>query len=69
MADPEEMYQCQTSNCGYIYNPDKGCKKRGVEKGVCWDDLGNEFQCPVCGATKKMFRPVAGPGSVREEGA
>jgi len=27
MATPEEMWQCQTVNCGYIYNPDKGDKK------------------------------------------
>ncbi len=27
MANPEEMYQCQTINCGYIYNPDKGDRK------------------------------------------
>ena len=24
MAAPEEMYQCQTVNCGYIYDPDRG---------------------------------------------
>ena len=22
MANPEDMYQCQTVNCGYIYNPE-----------------------------------------------
>jgi hypothetical protein len=27
MAKPEEIWQCQTVNCGYIYNPDKGDKK------------------------------------------
>ena len=27
MAKPEEMWQCQTLNCGYIYNPDKGDRK------------------------------------------
>ena len=63
MAKPEEMYQCQTSNCGYIYNPDKGCKKGKVEKGTCWADLPEDYCCPVCGAGRKMFRPLAGPGS------
>lgn len=66
MAIPEEMYQCQTSNCGYIYNPEKGCRKGKVEKGTCWTDLHDEYKCPVCGATKKMFRPLAGPGSTKE---
>ncbi len=27
MAKPEEMYQCQTVNCGYIYDPDRGDRK------------------------------------------
>jgi rubredoxin len=66
MAKPEEMYQCQTANCGYIYNPDKGCRKGKVAKGTCWADLHEEYKCPVCGASKKMFRPLAGPGSVKE---
>lgn len=66
MADPEEMYQCQTSNCGYIYNPDKGCRKGKVDKGTCWADLPEGYCCPVCGASKKMFRPLAGPGSTKE---
>ena len=56
MAQPEEMYQCQISNCGYIYNPDKGCKKRKVDKGVCWDELPEDFCCPNCGASKKAFK-------------
>ena len=27
MAEPHEMYQCQTVNCGFIYNPDKADRK------------------------------------------
>ena len=68
MAKPEEMYQCQTSNCGYIYNPDKGCKKRKVPPGTKWEDVPEDFKCPICGAGKKMFRPLAGPGSTVAEG-
>ncbi len=62
MAKPEEMYQCQTPNCGYIYNPDKGCKKRKVAAGTCWADMPEDYTCPICGVGKKMFRPLAGPG-------
>lgn len=59
MARPEETYQCQTSNCGYIYNPDKGCKKRKVEPGTSWEDVPEDFTCPICGVGKKMFKPLA----------
>jgi hypothetical protein len=27
ITKPEDIYQCQTVNCGYFYNPDKGDRK------------------------------------------
>jgi rubredoxin len=69
MAKPEEMWQCQTLNCGYIYNPDKGDRKGKIPKGTLFEDLPDDWRCPICGASKKMFRPLAGPGSVAAEGA
>ena len=68
MAEPEEMYQCQTVNCGYIYNPDKGDRKGKIPKGTQFADLPEDWKCPVCGAGKKMFKPLAGPGSVLSGG-
>ncbi len=34
MTEPKDMYQCQTTNCGYIYNPDKGDRKTKMPKGT-----------------------------------
>ena len=67
MSLPEEMYQCQMVNCGYIYDPDKGDRKGKIKKGVPFKELPDEWKCPVCGASKKTFRPLAGPGSVQAE--
>jgi len=67
MARPEEMWQCQTTNCGYIYDPDRGDRKGKVPKGTRFEDLPEDWKCPVCGAGKKMFRPLAGPGSAAAE--
>jgi rubredoxin len=67
MALPEEMYQCQMVSCGYIYNPDKGDRKSKIPKGTQFKDLGDDWRCPACGASKKTFRPLAGPGSALEE--
>jgi rubredoxin len=67
MAKPEEMYQCQTVNCGCIYDPDRGDRRGKVKKGTYFNELGEEWCCPVCGATKKMFKPLVGPGSTKEE--
>ena len=66
MAEPEQMYQCQTPTCGYIYDPDRGDRKGKIPKGTLFEDLPEDWKCPVCGARKKMFKPLAGPGSVSD---
>ncbi len=68
MADPQYMYQCQQSNCGYIYDPDKGNKKTRISAGTAFQGIPDDWNCPVCGASKKNFRPLSGPGSVIEDG-
>jgi rubredoxin len=68
MADPEKIYQCQTTNCGFIYDPDRGDKKRQIPKGTDFEALPEDWCCKACGASKKMFRPLAGRGSVKDEG-
>lgn len=68
MSRPEDMWQCQQVNCGYIYNPDKGDKKGKIPKGTRFEDLPDDWKCPLCGAGKHMFRPLAGAGSAAEEG-
>lgn len=68
VAKPEEMYQCQaTATCGYIYNPDRGDRKGKIPKGTPFADLPEDWKCPSCGASKKFFKPLAGPGSAMEE--
>jgi rubredoxin len=67
MGKPEEIYQCQTVNCGCLYDPDRGDRRGKVPKGVRFQDLGENWCCPVCGAGKRKFKPLAGPGSVQEE--
>ncbi len=67
MAEPENIYQCQTANCGYIYNPDKGDRKGKIAKGSDFTKLPDDWKCPVCGAGERAFKPLAGPGSVTDE--
>ena len=56
--DPTAMYQCQVSNCGYIYRPDKGDRKGKIKAGTSFADLPDDWHCPVCGAGKKMFKKL-----------
>ena len=50
MSSPDEMWQCQTANCGYIYDPDRGDRKGHIPKGTKFEDLPDDWKCPVCGA-------------------
>ncbi len=63
MANPEDMWQCQTSSCGYIYDPDRGDRKGKITKGTSFQDLPKGWKCPVCGAGVKSFRSLAGQES------
>jgi rubredoxin len=69
MAAPEEMWQCQTTSCGYIYNPDRGDRKGKIPKGTLFEELPDDAKCPVCGATKKSFRPLVGTGADAARGS
>ena len=66
MAKPEDMYQCQTTNCGCIYDPDRGDRRGKISKHTDFGELPDDWCCPVCGAGKRRFRPLAGEGSVVE---
>ena len=43
--------------CGYVYDPRKGDEKGGVEAGLPFDKLPEDWVCPVCGASKEDFSP------------
>lgn len=58
MSEKKKMWQCQMQSCGYIYNPEKGCKKSGTPKDVAFEDLPEDWRCPLCGVGKKMFKPL-----------
>lgn len=51
-------YECMT--CGYIYDPDIGDPQSGVAAGTRFEELPDDWVCPVCGAGKDMFERVEG---------
>ena len=59
MADPKDMYRCPVSNCGYVYDPDLGDPDNGIAPGTAWEDVPEDWTCPVCGASKKNFKPLS----------
>lgn len=50
-----ERYVCQI--CGHVYNPEKGEPLLNIKPGVDFSTLPADFECPVCGAAKAMFKP------------
>lgn len=48
-------YQCP---CGYIYDPAKGDPDHGVAAGTAWEDVPEDWTCPVCGLPKSAFKKI-----------
>jgi rubredoxin len=43
--------------CGYVYDPEKGDSEGNVAPGTAFEDLPDDWTCPVCGAAKDQFEP------------
>ena len=50
-------YRC-VSACGYTYDPKAGDPKSGIHKGTSFEELPDDWKCPVCGIAKHIFKPV-----------
>lgn len=43
------------SNCGYIYDPAEGDEVGGIGPGTAFEDLPDDWTCPICYQNKSMF--------------
>ncbi|BAH77077.1 rubredoxin [Solidesulfovibrio magneticus] len=48
-----DKYEC--SICGYVYDPAAGDPDNGVAPGTKFEDVSEDWVCPVCGAPKSEF--------------
>lgn len=48
-----KVYVCNV--CGWTYDEAKGDPEHGIAPGTKWEDLPDDFKCPVCGAPKSDF--------------
>lgn len=59
-APPQEAapgrFKC--SVCGYLYDPGAGDPDGHILPGTAFEDLPEDWTCPLCGATKEDFAPV-----------
>lgn len=48
-----KKYVCKL--CGYVYDPEEGIPEEGIVAGTSFEDLPDDFVCPICGAGKEEF--------------
>ena len=46
-------YKCKI--CGYEYNPEGGDAASGIPPGTPFEQLPDDWVCPLCGAAKDQF--------------
>jgi pyruvate oxidase len=53
------MAKWKCSVCGYVFDEERGEPATNTAPGTRFSDLPENWRCPVCGADKKAFLPVA----------
>ena len=51
-----EKYVCVV--CGYIYDPEQGDPENDIEPGTAFEDLPEDWLCPLCGVGTDEFEKV-----------
>ncbi|MDE5618171.1 MAG: rubredoxin [Clostridia bacterium] len=46
-------YVCEV--CGYVYDEATGDADMGIAPGTKWEDVAQDFLCPLCGVGKDSF--------------
>ena len=53
------MKKWKCSVCEYVYNPEKGDPDSGIAPGTSFEDIPDNWVCPLCGIGKEMFEKVS----------
>lgn len=60
-------YVC--SICGYIYDEAAGIPDKQIAPGTRWEELQEDWVCPLCGAPKEVFHLMEEEKTVHKDGA
>ena len=55
MSDSKQ-YECEP--CGFIYDEAAGHEASGIAPGTKWEDIPDDWKCPLCGAGKEEFEAL-----------
>ena len=50
-----KKYVCDI--CGYVYDEALGDPDSGIAPGTKWENVPEDYECPLCGASKDEFSP------------
>jgi Rubredoxin len=53
------MRKFECTACGYIYDEALGDPDNGIAPGTKWEDLPDDWVCPVCGVGKEDFEEIS----------
>ncbi|RLD37042.1 MAG: High molecular weight rubredoxin [Bacteroidetes bacterium] len=53
-----ELKKFQCLVCGYIYDPGQGDPTKGIPPGTAFEDLPDNWKCPICGVGKEDFNSI-----------
>ena len=48
-----KRYVCEA--CGWVYDEKEGCAELGIAPGTKFEDLPDDFECPLCSVGKELF--------------
>ena len=51
-----KKYKCII--CDYVYDPQEGDPDSGINPGTAFEDLPDEWICPLCGVGKDQFEAI-----------
>ncbi len=52
-----KKYECMV--CGFTYREEKGHGDSGIAPGTKWEDIPEDWICPLCGVGKDEFEEVS----------
>ena len=41
--------------CGFVYDEERGCPEEKIAPGTAWENIPDDFICPLCGVGKDEF--------------
>ena len=63
------MRKFKCAICGYVYDEAVGIPEKGIPPGTRWEDIPDDFTCPICTAPKSVFNQIEEAAPVNNDNA